>query len=184
MLYLVHMKLDTYIRKVLGFTRHEAGFTLVELMVVIAIIAILAGIVMSSLSTAKYRANDTKRKSDLKNLALALSQYYNDNNSYPSTGNVWWGNSTNGTLKTNYIPGLAPTYTNSASLPQDPQSADDGAWGHVYLYRSDGQSYKLLDQYPLNSSVGSTQPSDEFYDPVRSTYAWMVCSGATACSTW
>ena len=169
-----------------SFVRRAAGFTLIELMVVIAIIAILAGIIMGSLATAKYRANDSKRKSDLKNLSLALSQYYNDNGSYPSTGGVFWGNSANGGNRANYIPGLAPTYTNASALPQDPQYDPTryGGWGGAYLYMSDGQSYKLVDHDPANSSVGSTQPSDEFYDPVRADHAWMVCSGATACQTW
>ncbi|MEI7719781.1 MAG: prepilin-type N-terminal cleavage/methylation domain-containing protein [bacterium] len=170
---------------------HKRGFTLVELMVVIGIIAILAGIVMTSLSSAKYRANDTKRKSDLKNLALSLSVYYNDNNAYPSTGNTggsscnsWWGNTTDYGNKTNYIPGLAPAYTNTSALPQDPQLDGTTAINRAYLYCSDGQSYKLIDNFPANSQVASTPTSDEFYDPARPTWSWMVCSGATACSMW
>jgi general secretion pathway protein G len=169
MLYLAYM-----LRKKWLTPRHT-GFTLIELMVVIAIIGILAGIIMVSLSAAKGRANDAKRKSDLKNLSLALSQYYNDNGAYPSTGGggIWLSG-------TPYINGLAPTYTNTATLPQDPS-------GGTYEYASDGQSYKLIDLNPSNSQVASTPSTDEFYDPQRHTAgneAWMVCSGAVACSTW
>jgi len=146
-------------------------------MVVIAIIGILAGIVLVSLSAAKSRGNDAKRKSDLKNLALALSQYYNDNGSYPSTGGSGnWVNTGNAALNTALTP-----YMNVSALPKDQPPGQ-------YYYISDGQSYKLFDLDPSNTFISSTQSSDEFYDPVNhgtnGHWAWMVCSGATACNTW
>ncbi len=63
--------------------RQTRGFTLIELLVVIAIIGILASIVMVSLASAKAKARDAKRISDIKTIQLALEEYYTDNLSYP-----------------------------------------------------------------------------------------------------
>jgi len=63
----------------------KRGFTLVEILVVIAIIGILASIVLASLSTARAKGRDAKRVSDLKEVQLALELYYDSNGSYPLT---------------------------------------------------------------------------------------------------
>jgi len=60
------------------------GFTLIEMMVVIAIIAILSGIIMANLSGAKGKARDSKRISDLGQIQMALSLYFDRCDSYPS----------------------------------------------------------------------------------------------------
>lgn len=54
----------------------KKGFTLLEMLVVIGIIAILVSIGISSYSTAQKKARDAKRKSDLKSIQSALEQYY------------------------------------------------------------------------------------------------------------
>ncbi len=61
----------------------KRGFTLIELLVVIAIIGLLASIVMVSLSSAKQKARDAARISDIRNISLALEEYYNDYSRYP-----------------------------------------------------------------------------------------------------
>jgi len=63
----------------------QTGFTLIELLVVIAIIGILATIVMVSLNTARAKARDARRISDIRQLQLALQMYYDINNAYPAT---------------------------------------------------------------------------------------------------
>lgn len=61
------------------------GFTLIELLVVISIIGILATLVTANLNSARSRARDAERKSDLKNISTALRIYYNDKAGYPTT---------------------------------------------------------------------------------------------------
>ncbi|MFA6272955.1 MAG: prepilin-type N-terminal cleavage/methylation domain-containing protein [Candidatus Paceibacterota bacterium] len=62
------------------------GFTLMELLVVIAIIGILSSIVIASMTSARQKARDTKRISDVKQLQLALALYADANsNHYPTT---------------------------------------------------------------------------------------------------
>ena|SRR3989344_3420989 len=62
---------------------YKKGFTLIELLVVISIIGILSGIVVTGLNSARVSSRDSDRISDLKNIQLALAQYYNDNGHYP-----------------------------------------------------------------------------------------------------
>ena len=59
------------------------GFTLIELIVVIAIIGTLTGLIINNLNDARARARDAKRKQDLTSLKTALRLYYNDNQTYP-----------------------------------------------------------------------------------------------------
>lgn len=59
------------------------GFTLIELMVVIAIIAIIASIGLATYSNAQKVGRDGKRKQDLENLRQSLIIYKNANNARP-----------------------------------------------------------------------------------------------------
>lgn len=60
----------------------KKGFTLIELLVVVAIIGLLASIIMSSLNSARSKARDVKRKSDIKQLEKALEFNYDKYGAY------------------------------------------------------------------------------------------------------
>ncbi|NCN25789.1 prepilin-type N-terminal cleavage/methylation domain-containing protein, partial [Candidatus Falkowbacteria bacterium] len=60
------------------------AFTLIELLVVIVIIGVLATLATVAVSSARGRARDAKRVSDLKQISTALEMYYADYFSYPN----------------------------------------------------------------------------------------------------
>lgn len=68
----------------------KKGFTLVELLVVISIIGVLSSTIFASLNSAKKKARDTKRISELTQLNKAINLYSEDNN-LTTPGNGHYG---------------------------------------------------------------------------------------------
>ena len=65
---------------------HQAGFTIVELIVVIAIIGILAAITVVSYNGIQNNGYDSSVKSDLSALSKKLDIFYGDNSRFPTNG--------------------------------------------------------------------------------------------------
>lgn len=62
-----------------------SGFTLVELLITVAIIAILAGIALPNFLEAQTRSKISRAKADMRTITLALEAYHVDNKRYPSS---------------------------------------------------------------------------------------------------
>lgn len=61
----------------------KRGFTIVELIVAMAVIAIIAGIVIVSYGSIQRQARDSDRDSDIVQIKIGLQKYYADNSTYP-----------------------------------------------------------------------------------------------------
>ena len=98
----------------------EAGFTLVELMVVLVIIGLLATIVIINVMPAADRAAVTKAHADIATLEQGIEMYRLDNQRYPTSQE-----GLQSLVAGHYIP----------RLPEDP-------WHHPYLYAVPGEGGK------------------------------------------
>jgi len=68
--------------------RNKRGFTLIELLVVVAILGLLATIVAVSLTSARARARDARRVSDVRQIETALELFYAAHEEYPSVAST------------------------------------------------------------------------------------------------
>tara|TARA_B100000745_G_scaffold53689_2_gene31880 strand:+ start:868 stop:1275 length:408 start_codon:yes stop_codon:yes gene_type:complete len=64
------------------------GFTIIELLIVMAIIGMLASVVLAVFSGMQTKSRDTRRMEDMQQLRNALGLYYIDNNRYPVVGSA------------------------------------------------------------------------------------------------
>ncbi|MEA2113265.1 MAG: prepilin-type N-terminal cleavage/methylation domain-containing protein [Patescibacteria group bacterium] len=122
-------------KKEKNFTRHSSkragGFTLIELLVVVTIIGLLSTMVLTSLNTARIKARDVRRLSDIRQVALGLEMYYDDNvdTGYPGTsGSNQWGVMKTTIEDSGYI----------TSIPSDP-----GVNDYEYWVAPDNRGYVL-----------------------------------------
>lgn len=125
----------------------KKGFTLVELLVVMAIIAILATVIIAGFRSSQMRGRDAQRKSNLKQIANALEIFFADYGKYPPASGTQiascsynpangsgtacvWGSGTISDTKTTYM----------RTLPTDPLSFQN----YVYRVSSTQNMFQLF----------------------------------------
>lgn len=136
--------------------KNNAGFTLIELLVVIAIISMLSSVVMASLNSARSKARDAQRLSDVKQFQLALGLYYDKYGSYINT--IAEGFPLG--IPTNATTALAPLITEGfiPSISTNPKPLSCGKWGNeVYVYGS-----SVWDLIGLESACPSTTNNNSY----------------------
>lgn len=115
--------------------RKQRGFTLIELLVVIAIIGLLSTLAVVALTSARAKARDAKRISDVKQIQTALELYFADQGQkYPAGANIPLGVGTNlvlcgGTTASGFQSAATDCQATGATtfmgkVPKDPNSAD------------------------------------------------------------
>ncbi|MFH1947461.1 MAG: prepilin-type N-terminal cleavage/methylation domain-containing protein [Candidatus Magasanikbacteria bacterium] len=117
---------------------NKKGFTLIELLVVIAIIGLLSTLAVVALGSARLKARDSKRLSDLKQTQTALELYYTDNSAYPTAASsTIIGTDTHACLNS---AGFASTGCATPYMGQVPSDPGSG----TYTYASaDGITYTI-----------------------------------------
>jgi general secretion pathway protein G len=133
--------------------RKQAGFTLIELMVVVVILAILAGLIIPRFMGETDKAKQAKAKIQIESLESALKMYKLDNGSYPTTEQglkALVETPTVGNLPKNWRQG---GYLEKGKVPKDP-------WDHEYVYVSPGSH----GDFDLSSLGADGEPGGEEFD--------------------
>ncbi|MES2214202.1 MAG: type II secretion system protein [Patescibacteria group bacterium] len=158
----------------------ERGFTLIELMVVIAIIGILSTMVLSSLQNAKIKAYDAKRKADLKSILTAYASY-NLSGGAPLTNYGCGGGCQTIETDPNFLQALIAS-GNLASLPKAPNNNSSNPY--MYYDYGAGNPYGFmivthLESVPPQTAAyaGSCRPwnSGNWCDSTQSTTYYCLC---------
>lgn len=118
---------------------NENGFTLTELLVVVAIISILASIALPNFLTAQSKAKVTRCHADMRTIEVALETYHVDCNTYPPwTQNLVVGHDDRHPNQIRYYRLTTPV-AYMTEIPRDPfatyaNSEDYEKWGWAYDY--------------------------------------------------
>lgn len=168
---------------------NKNGFTLIELMVAIAIIAVLAAVGMVVYASVQKTARMSKRTEDFQAIKTALEAYKAANGQYPVK--VWTHQcSYSAPVDPNQlIPNLAPNYM--TAVPTDPLFNRNPALPsdntYCYWYNSDGPNYKfgLMDNNGGASEITDTMYNSQpnFIDPA-STLSSSDCATKWANRKW
>ena len=114
-----------------GFSKKESGFTMIELLITMAIVAVLTTISLFALRGARESARDARRKADLETIRSGLEIYKADCNTYPTVSPLPSPLVGSGTPST-----CLATNTYVQRIPTDPA-------GGNYFYLSAGSTYIL-----------------------------------------
>lgn len=107
--------------------RRQAGFTLIEVLLVVVIIGILVGVAIPRLGGRVRQAEISRAQADIQSIGLALRMYELDNGEYPSSLDALVSNPGARNWNGPYL---------ESGLPIDP-------WGNAYLYARTDNSYSL-----------------------------------------
>lgn len=109
------------------FKNTNKGLTLTELLIVISIIAFLAVLITSYLRTQLFKANDAKRKADLKRIGISVEEYEKDKNCYPTTVTC----TTNTSLRP-YLDKIPCDPVSKTSYSYESESSTCPKWYRIY----------------------------------------------------
>lgn len=152
------------------------GFTLLELVVTISIIAILSTVLVASFGDSRAQARDAERQTDLRTMQTAIELYRQKHGQYPAMSPIsacldsGWSMSAG--CNSDFIVGLEEFIT---VLPKDPLQGD----GDGYLYRTnlDRSVYKLMARGTVESVTVTDEHPFQGCDP---TFCGGTCTSDPA----
>jgi prepilin-type N-terminal cleavage/methylation domain-containing protein len=119
--------------------KRRNGFSLTEILVVMAIIAVLFTVSVFMLRINRQKTRDAKRVSDIRQIQVALEMHYNDENRYPSQ------------IQTGApIAGETTGIVYMMSVPADPL----GTGEYIYQYNSESPYDSYAISFRLERGIG------------------------------
>ncbi|MDD2260276.1 MAG: prepilin-type N-terminal cleavage/methylation domain-containing protein [Acholeplasmataceae bacterium] len=164
------------------------AFTLIELLVVIAIVGVLSTLSVISLNSARSKARDVKRLSDVRQIATALEMYFSDQAVYPT---ISWPSTmplTGLCISDLGISSTCGAMVYLSKIPGDPRGDD-----YQYHQLANGNDYRLsfiLEQEQSDYSAGQLAIGPNGIDndlllangiDWRVTSNWFNTSGSSPC---
>lgn len=125
----------------------QAGFTLIEIMVVVVIIGILASVVVPRIMDNPDKARTAKAKNDIRALESAMDLYRLDNFTYPTTDE--------GLDALVNAPSSAPANWKQGGYIK---KLNNDPWGNEYLYDNDGGNIVIY-TYGADGAEGGEGPN-------------------------
>ena len=118
--------------------KSKSGFTIVELLIVIVVIAILAAISIVAYNGIQARAKDGERLSEIRSIEKALALYYADEGTYPTCSNAPFvpGGLRSACTAVTIAPSLVPKYI--SSFPTDPINTSPSQYWYGIGYKKTG----------------------------------------------
>lgn len=144
MLYDKTMK--TFLRSKVKNLKSSQAFTLIELLIVIAIIGVLSALLMTNFVGVRQRARDSQRKADLRQIQSALELYRADTGAY-------------------FIPGSGVTQLNTSACPT---SSQFNSGTTIYMQKVPCDPY-------ANSNTSYYNSGNYYYSSNGSTYTLAAC---------
>ena len=116
------------------FGKEQQGFTIVELLIVIVVIGILAGLVVTTFTGIQQKARNTERQTDIKAVHGQVEAYYAQNGKYPTLANL-----NDSTWRSTNMKGLDPEALKDPKGSAQTLTATPSSTSYSYaVFASDG----------------------------------------------
>lgn len=149
----------------------QAGFTLMELLVVIVLLGIIITLGLTSYTSSQKKSRDMRRKSDLRNISIVLEAYYTDKGRYPnsSVGKIM-GCGTNDTQECVWEAVFTDQYSTMymQKLPGDPVTTRT----YYYIVGAQNKSFQIYTRLENTLDVDLTKDENNLVK----TYADLNCA--------